>query len=147
MRSRSICTILLVVFAVTAGVFTVYQRRSHLDVSVASMQGSSSQITPRSGVADYRSGTGICELHDVKMRTIELPIVYGLLSEERTDFLVARLNQFPNTYDSAVPGGCIVEPEQSALVYVCPVCEQVQDKWVATWNREHGWDQYFPTAR
>lgn len=106
-----------------------------------------SEGVSRQDVADWLSANDVCEVHRVKMRAVEIPIVYGHVFEEVADASIAFGAQSPNASRYWILGGCEVQQERSALVYVCPECDRAREMSEAKWTREHGWDPYFPPAR
>jgi hypothetical protein len=92
-----------------------------------------------STVVDYTIGRpDVCKLHGVQMTKTNVPIIYGLiLPLPPTDYsralYAARTNNFPNA-DEVVGAGCSVDTPTTAIIYICPKCEEARQAPPTPWG-------------
>jgi hypothetical protein len=74
--------------------------------------------------------SNICPVHNVQMRVVRAPIVYGLQMVRRDEF-DARKREFP--FARKVHwGGCVLQDYTEAKIYVCPKCQEAEKRWRKT---------------
>ena len=80
-------------------------------------------------VHDWRGPSDVCEVHQVRMRSVSVPALLGI-SHFAEEYAQARLHSFPH-----------IPPEGSStiwkreLVYVCDACISARKAWL----RNHPW--------
>jgi len=72
----------------------------------------------------------VCVVHGVQMTKRKVPIEYGLIrpTDYSRAFFAASTNGFPNAQEF-VGGGCCVMTPTTAVIYVCPKCEEARRLW------------------
>ena len=95
--------------------------RRHTEADVAAEE----DTTYRSWLRAQRSG--VCEVHNAKMRRMWLPIQYGLPDESRLPS-ANESARFPYGLDFW-PGGCVVSRTKEMEVFVCRHCTVEFQRW------------------
>ena len=91
---------------------------------------------------DYTVGRDSkCFLHSLEMNRTEVDIVYGLRNESELREMGIDYNSFPNGRDY-ISGGCVVWSgmDIKAIIYLCPSCVEVRNKWLEKNSMEQIWD-------
>jgi hypothetical protein len=71
----------------------------------------------------------ICPVHGVKMRSKQVPILYGLLNPFPDDPTPdVRRHQFPYAL-TYWPAGCVERDPINAIIYICPECQGAEKRW------------------
>src|SRR6266568_540515 len=72
-----------------------------------------------------------CSFHHEPMTVQRVPILYGLLafSGNYEQYAAAQQAEFPNA-PSGAGGGCILQREKLAEVYVCKSCRRAKERWL-----------------
>lgn len=79
----------------------------------------------------------LCNVHQVPLSEIIVPLEFGLPIRPSDDYLKAKEKLFPNSrlYEN---GGCTIGlremlfPNQKAKVLACHVCNQTEEEWLKT---------------
>ena len=87
-----------------------------------------------SHISDWRYGSGVCEVHKVKMKSVVINSRAGGHITYIDGYLMARSKEFPNYWEEIPPEWSSGE---ESIVYVCPKCEQAEKDWVTTWRQLH----------
>ena len=90
---------------------------------------------------DYTVGRDSkCMLHSLEMNRTEVDIVYGLRNESELREMGIDYKSFPNGRDY-ISGGCVVwsEMDVNAVIYLCPSCVEVRNKWLEKNSMEQIW--------
>jgi hypothetical protein len=69
----------------------------------------------------------VCEVHDQVLRVDIVSVGYGLVLP-RPAFERAKNSLFPHS-NRYVLGGCVVQPENAAVVLYCPKCRKAEAHW------------------
>jgi hypothetical protein len=85
-----------------------------------------------SRVEDRRSGSGVCEVHNVKMQT-EVVYPCNKLISWKAGYVKDKLKLFPNCTAYGPPFDYDYEG-QPFKVYVCPACVRAQDDYTKNRN-------------
>lgn len=80
-------------------------------------------------------GDGICPVHKIKMRSVELKLVYGMPSPEEFEEMRVAKKKFPYGKDYAL-AGCVVKPQKTVEGFLCPQCVRAREKWLKANRKE-----------
>ena len=83
-----------------------------------------------SRVDDERYGSGVCEVHKVRMQTEVVPNCNGFIDPTR-NYGEARRKLFPN---AGIDYGPQFYGEGRIKIYICSACVKARDEYI--WNRE-----------
>jgi hypothetical protein len=91
-------------------------------------------------VAEATEGTppredGVCPVHGVRMKPINLRVIYGMPSQKEFQEMRVGKSLFPYGRDYVL-GGCVVKPEKFREGFLCPECVKARNAWMASQN--HG---------
>jgi len=77
----------------------------------------------------------VCPVHQVKMKRVELRLVYGLPSPAEFEEMKVAEKKFPHGRDYVL-AGCVVEPAKSVEGFLCPKCVVARGKWLRAHGKE-----------
>ncbi len=77
-------------------------------------------------VADWRHGTGVCQVHHVRMKTVLVHNIAGPAPSYVPGYFEARDKLFPNAGIDYPPE---LYSQEQGLIYVCPECEAARNAW------------------
>ena len=90
---------------------------------------------------DYTVGRDSkCSLHSLEMNRTEVDIAYGKPNESQLREMKIKETSFPNGRDYIL-GGCVIwsEMDVNAVIYLCPSCVEVRNKWHEKNSMEQIW--------
>jgi uncharacterized protein YlaI len=77
--------------------------------------------------------TGICNIHHVKMKKEQVPMIFGL-PDSSNPYYSNELAYFPHAREYT-NGGCEIEPTRQKKLYpqfMCPECKRAERQWART---------------
>jgi hypothetical protein len=76
----------------------------------------------------------ICPVHGIKMKSMQLRVIYGMPSKREFEEMRVGKSLFPYGRDYLL-AGCVVKPEKFRKGFICSRCVKARNDWIASKDR------------